>query len=314
MKTAVLFPGQGAQTAGMGQDVHAQFPAARTVFETADQALGFSLSGLCFNGPQEQLNLTANTQPALLATSAALASALREQCPLDVKFVAGHSLGEYTALWFSDSLDLATAIRLVRLRGESMQTATPEGVGAMAAIIGLDSAAVIDVCRDAGGKQILAAANFNAPGQTVLSGHREAVERAVALAKEKGARKSILLPVSAPFHCPLMKPAADTMAEALRQSTISSPQYPVVCNVTAEIMPGTADKIRDALVLQITAPVQWEKSIQMMAADGIDLFLEIGPGSVLTNMVKRIAPDIKRFTISNTVDIKNFIDFMSNET
>ncbi len=314
MRTAIIFPGQGAQSAGMGQDAFSGFTSAKAQYDAADQALGFSISKLCFEGPQEHLNLTANTQPALLTTSAALTAVFREQVTLDVRFVAGHSLGEYTALWFAGALDLTTAVRLVRLRGEAMQSATPEGVGAMAAIIGIESDVINEICLAAAGNQIVSAANFNAPGQTVISGHREAVERAVVLAKEKGARKSVLLPVSAPFHCSLMKPAADTMADALAHVTISSPVHPVVCNVTADLMGKSPESIRSALVRQVTAPVQWEKSVSYMAAEGIELFVEIGPGNVLTNLVKRIAPDIKRFSISTVSDIKNFIDFLSNQT
>ncbi|MBN1878913.1 ACP S-malonyltransferase [bacterium] len=313
MKTAILFPGQGAQTAGMGYDVFNQFPSATSIYQAADKALGFSISSLCFNGPQEQLNLTANTQPALLVTSAALSTVLFEHVSLDVQCVAGHSLGQYTALWFAGALDLPTAVQMVRLRGQVMQSATPEGVGAMAAIMGIDSEVIEEVCCLAAGSQVLSAANFNGPGQTVISGNREAVERAVNLAKEKGARKSILLPVSAPFHCPLMQPAADKMAEALGVATVSDMKHCVICNVTARPIPNEPSAIRDALVQQVTAPVQWEKSIKSMADTGVELFVEIGPGNVLTNLAKRISPDIKRFSISNLGDIKNFIAFLSDE-
>lgn len=313
MKTAILFPGQGSQIAGMGRDVFDQYDSAKEIYLRADDALGRPLSSLCFNGPQEELNLTANTQPALLATSAAIASVVRNLVPIDITCLAGHSLGEYTALWFAEAFELPAVLRLVQLRGESMQAATPSGVGAMAAVLGLDNTSVEQVCQQAAQGEALAAANFNADGQTVISGHKSAVERAITLAKEKGAKRSLLLPVSAPFHSPLMAPAAKIMADALKNTDIKSLKYPVICNVIASPMDNSPEKVRAALVEQITAPVQWTSSVRQMVDLGVELFLEIGPGNVLTNLVKRIAPDIKRFTISNVADIKNFIDFYSLE-
>lgn len=313
MRTAVLFPGQGSQAAGMGQDFYNLYDTARDMYRTADNALGFPLSSLCFNGPQQDLNLTANTQPALLTTSAAIASVVRDLVHLDIACVAGHSLGEYTALWFAEAIDLATAVKLVRLRGEAMQSATPEGIGAMAAVIGLDTETIEDICRESSQGNVIAAANFNAFGQTVISGHKSAVERAIASARERGARKSLLLPVSAPFHCSLMEPAARIMDSALTNAAIHPALYPVICNVTAAPMNNTPEAIRSALVEQITSPVQWTASIEKMVHMGAELFLEMGPGSVLSNLVKRIAPDSRRFTISNVSDIKNFIDFYSSQ-
>ncbi|MCD4654186.1 ACP S-malonyltransferase [bacterium] len=314
MKTAILFPGQGAQSVGMGKDVFDRYPASHSIFTNADNALNESISSLCFEGPQEKLNLTANTQPALLATSAALAVALQENINLDVVCVAGHSLGEYTALWFAGALDIHTAIRLVRLRGEAMQAATPQGVGAMAAIIGLSHHEITDVCNEAAQGEVLTAANFNAPGQTVISGHQAAVERGASLAKEQGAKKSILLPVSAPFHCPLMKPASEIMDKELQTATVTATKYPVICNVTAKPITSDPNEIRNALVQQITSAVQWEESIKYMAEQGVELFLEIGPGKVLTNMVKRISPKVKRMNISDIGGIEKLIDFFSNES
>jgi [acyl-carrier-protein] S-malonyltransferase len=313
MRTAVLFPGQGSQATGMGRDFYNLYDSARDIYAAADQVLGFPLSSLCFNGPQQDLNLTANTQPALLTTSAAIASVVRDLISLDIACVAGHSLGEYTALWFAEAIDLATAVKLVRLRGEAMQSATPEGTGAMAAVIGLDPETVEEICRETARGEVIAAANFNANGQTVISGHKSAVERAIVSAREKGARKSLLLPVSAPFHCSLMEPAARVMGSALNNAIIHPARHPVICNVTATPLDNTPEAIRSALVEQITAPVQWAASVEKMVDMKVELFLEIGPGSVLSNLVKRIAPDIRRFTISNVSDIKNFIDFYSSQ-
>jgi len=314
MKTAILFPGQGSQSVGMGLDVYDKYPSARSIFEQVDKALNVSLSDLCFNGPQDKLNLTATTQPALLTTSAALTVALQEHVDLDIKCVAGHSLGEYTALWFAGCIDIDTAVRLVRRRGEAMQSATPEGVGAMAAIIGLSHDEVTAICLEAAGDEILTAANLNGPGQTVISGHRAAVERGAELAKKSGARRSVILPVSAPFHCPLMQPAADLMKVELNNAEISTAVYPVICNVTAQSIGADPDQIREALIKQITAAVQWEESIRYMTELGVELFLEIGPGKVLTNMVKRISPKVKRMNISDIGGIQKLIDFLTNES
>lgn len=266
---------------------------ARRTFEEADEVLGFPLSKLCWEGPEEELGLTTNTQPALLATSIAIYRSLPAQGlfvePVDIAGVAGHSLGEYSALVAADALDFADALRLVRRRGELMQEAVPVGVGAMAAFIGLDDQAVASLAADASEGEVCAVANYNSPGQTVIAGHKAAVDRAVALAKERGARKATLLAVSAPFHSPLMRPAREGMAAELAKVEFRAPRVPVVANVdAAPVLTGEA--ARDALVRQIDGPVRWVESVTWMAQNaGVKTFLEIGPGNVLTGLNRRIA-------------------------
>jgi len=308
MRIAFIFPGQGSQIQGMGIQFYENYATARHIFDTSDEVLGESLSKLCFEGPQSDLNLTANTQPALLTVSAAIAGVIRENITEEISFTAGHSLGEYTALWFSGSLSFESVVKLVRARGKAMQKATPQGMGSMAAVLGLSAEVVEEVCRDAAEDQVLSAANFNGPGQIVVSGHKEAVERAAGLCKEKGARRSVILPVSAPFHCALMEPAAITMAKELAEVDVICPSIPVVSNVTADILPGDTSVIRDSLVRQITSPVMWEQSVRFMADRGVDTFVEIGSGRVLSNLVKRIVPGCKRFTIENPEGMNKFID------
>jgi [acyl-carrier-protein] S-malonyltransferase len=290
-RIAFVFPGQGSQKVGMGRAWAATSEAARRTFEEADAALDAPLARLCWEGPEEELALTVNTQPALLATSVAIHRALAGTPLAGVRPVAmaGHSLGEYSALVAAGVLPFAAALRLVRRRGELMQAAVPVGEGAMAAVLGLDAAAVAAVARDASRDgSLCAVANFNAPVQTVIAGHKEAVDRAVALARERGARKATLLAVSAPFHSPLMRPARLGMAEPLAAAPFADPAVPVVTNVDAAPA-TTAEAARDALARQIDGPVRWVESVRWMEeAAGVDLYLELGPGNVLAGLIRRI--------------------------
>jgi [acyl-carrier-protein] S-malonyltransferase len=291
---AVVFPGQGSQSVGMAAALAAQFPAARAVLDEVDSALSQNLSGLMRDGPAEELNLTANAQPALMAASLAALRVLEAEAGLDLgrmaRVVAGHSLGEYSALAASGALSLTDAARLLRIRGDSMQKAVPVGMGAMAALLGLDREVAEEVAREAAsGGEVCDVANDNGPGQVVVSGHRTAVERAVVIAQGRGARRAVMLAVSAPFHCRLMAPAAEAMREALGRTALSAPAIALVANVTAAPI-SDPDAIRDALVRQVTGTVRWRESVAAMAALGVDRFIELGAGKVLTGLSKRIAP------------------------
>jgi [acyl-carrier-protein] S-malonyltransferase len=270
----------------MGRELAEFSSCARKVFEEADAALGFRLSKLCFEGPAEELQLTANTQPAILTVSVATARVLEEK-GIQPDFVAGHSLGEYSALVVAGSVELTDAVRLVRKRGEYMQEAVPVGEGAMAALLGLDAAAVEDICREAAEEQVVSPANLNSPGQTVIAGHRGAVERAIELAKSRGAKRAIMLNVSAPFHCSLMKPAADRLATDLDAVTIRDPRVPLVNNADATVV-RTAEAVRDGLKRQVTAPVRWTDSMLALRREGADVFIEVGPGKVLSGLMRQI--------------------------
>lgn len=289
---ALIFPGQGSQAVGMGRALAEAHGAARAVFAEVDEALGQDLSGLMWNGTPEELNLTTNAQPALLATSIAALRVLEAEAGLDVARdagrLAGHSLGEYSALAAAGCLSVADAARLLRIRGEAMQRAVPVGDGAMAALLGLDRDDADAVAREAAGAEVCDVANDNGPGQVVVSGHRAAVGRAVALAQTRGARRAVMLAVSAPFHCALMAPAADAMREALAGIELRRPSVPVVANVLAAPVADPA-AIREALVRQVTATVRWRESVAAMAAAGVDRFVEVGAGKVLSGLVKRIA-------------------------
>jgi [acyl-carrier-protein] S-malonyltransferase len=303
--TAFVFPGQGSQKVGMGKDWFDRSPAARQAFEEADEALGFALSQLCFEGPEEDLQLTANTQPALLVASVAAYRGLVEAGYGDLAaVVAGHSLGEYSALVAADALDLSDALRLVRRRGELMQEAVPVGIGGMAAIMGLSVAEVGNVAQDASdGDQVCTLANMNSELQTVLAGHRPAVERAVALARERGAKKAVMLPVSAPFHSPLMAPAREGLEPLLRAAAFADPRVPVVTNVDAAPV-TTGDAAREALIRQVDGPVRWTESVEAMAgALAVDRFVEVGPGKVLTGLNRRIARGRRCLNISSPDDL-----------
>ncbi len=292
MSKAFVFPGQGAQVIGMGKALAETYPAARAVFDEVDAALGEKLSALIWAGDQEQLTLTQNAQPALMATSIAALRALEAEGVevTDTAFVAGHSLGEYSALCAAGAISLADTARLLRLRGRAMQAAVPVGVGAMAALLGLDFAAADAVAREAAQGEVCQAANDNDPAQVVVSGHRGAVERAVEIARAKGAKRAILLPVSAPFHCALMQPAADAMAEALAGVEVKAPLVPVVANVLAAAN-SDPSRIRELLVRQVTGSVRWRESVGWMVAQGVTEFWEVGAGKALSGMIRRIAKE-----------------------
>ena len=295
MTLALLFPGQGSQSVGMGKSLSEASGPARTVFEEADRVLGFPLSKLCFEGPEEQLRLTANTQPAILTHSIAALADLRARFPEKLEgavFAAGHSLGEYSAGVAAGAFSFADAVALVRARGTFMQEAVPAGVGAMAVIVGLEPAAVEEACREAAQGETVAPANYNSPEQTVIAGHAAAVARASEGCLARGAKRAIALPVSAPFHCALMSPARDRMTPLLEATVFTDAAVPVVTNVDAA--PETsAEKLRDALVRQIDSPVRWVETVQRLAREGVDRALEIGPGNVLAGLVRRIDKSIK---------------------
>ncbi|MEM6587202.1 MAG: ACP S-malonyltransferase [Pseudomonadota bacterium] len=304
MTRAFVFPGQGAQTIGMGKELAEAYPAARAVFEEVDEALGESLSALIWDGDQDELTLTQNAQPALMAMSMAVMRALEAEgvTMSAASMVAGHSLGEYSALAAAGAFSVSDTARLLRTRGQAMQKAVPVGVGAMAALLGLDFEAAREVAEAAAQGQVCQAANDNDPGQVVVSGHREAVERAVDLAKENGAKRAMLLPVSAPFHCELMGPAADVMQDALADVTISAPAVPVVSNVLAEGV-SDPDRIRDLLVQQITGSVRWRESVSYMAEQGVTEIWEIGAGKALSGMVRRIDRELATRAVSSSQDV-----------
>jgi [acyl-carrier-protein] S-malonyltransferase len=313
MALALVFPGQGSQAVGMGRDLAAAFPAAREVFEAVDETLKQHLTRLMFEGPAEELTLTANAQPALMAVSLAVLRVLETEGRFDLKsqvaLVAGHSLGEYSALAAAQAFDVPQAARLLRLRGDAMQKAVPAGTGAMAALLGAEMEQARGICERAaadpltGEAQVVEAANDNGGGQVVISGHKAAVERAVELAKVEGIRRAMLLPVSAPFHSSLMAPAADAMGEALERDPPKAPVVPLVANVTAA-KATDPDMIRDLLVRQVTGTVRWRECVAAMVAMGCDTFLEVGSGKVLTGLMKRNAPDASAMACGTPAEIE----------
>ena len=296
-KTAIVFPGQGSQKVGMGGAWLEQHAEARVTLEEASGALGFDLAKLCREGPESELQLTANTQPAILAVSVAIFRTLAARGSGEAAAMAGHSLGEYSAHVAAGTLTLGDALRLVRRRGELMQDAVPVGVGAMAAVLGLDPERVAEVVRDAAQGEVCAVANYNSPEQTVIAGHKGAVERASALAKERGAKRALPLPVSAPFHCALMAPARERLEPSLRAAEFADPRVPVVTNIDATPV-TTGAAAREALVRQVDGPVRWVESVRWLAAHGITRIVEVGPGSVLTGLVRRIAPEIETVSVA----------------
>ncbi len=304
-KIAFIFPGQGSQHAGMGREFAANFTAAKAVFEEADSALGFAISELCFNGPDEELQLTANTQPAILTASIAALRVLSQQ-GMQPDFVAGHSLGEYSALVAAGSLTLTDAVKIVRRRGELMQEAVPVGVGAMAAILGLDASKVAAACAEAAQDQICSPANFNTPVQTVIAGHKEAVERACAKCIELGAKRAIPLKVSAPFHCALMLPAQELLTPTLAATTFSDLSTPLVNNVDAAIV-SSGDVARDGLIRQVSSSVRWAQSVEHMIAQGVNTFIEVGPGKVLCGLVKSISREVKLLNVENQASLEDAV-------
>ena len=303
-KTAFIFPGQGSQYPGMGKDLAENFTLARRTFEQADDALGSRLSRLCFEGPEDELKLTANTQPAILTASVAALRVVAAETGLAADYLAGHSLGEYSALVAVGAIDFSDAVRTVRARGTFMQEAVPIGVGAMAAILGAEPDILAEVCAEAAQGEVVSPANFNSPGQIVIAGHAGAVNRAIEIAKARGFRKAMLLPVSAPFHCSLMAPAAERLAEILEAVTIRPLKSPVVTNVEGE--PNDDEgRVRELLVRQVCAPVLWDGSVQKMTELGVGRFVEIGPGKVLSGLVKRSVRDAETRNVEDSATLKN---------
>jgi len=305
--TAFVFPGQGSQYAGMGRDVAEKYPAARKVFDDIDRALSFSISALCFDGPEDQLKLTENTQPAILAVSSAIHAVLEERGATRRDLVAGHSLGEYSAIVSDGGLTPAEGAKIVRARGKFMQEAVPVGSGAMAALIGASVEQAHEVCGEAANGDVVSVANINAPGQIVIAGTKAAVDRAIEIAKKKGIRRAVLLPVSAPFHCALMKPAEEKLHPILDAAPFKDLWIALVSNVDASPI-GTATAMRNALLRQVVSPVRWVESVQRMIAMGVRRFVEIGPGNVLTGLVKRIDSSVELINVSDVPSIEAFVE------
>ena len=303
MKIAFVFPGQGSQYAGMGREVAEKFPIARAAFDEVDSALSFPLSRLCFEGPEEDLKLTENTQPAILTTSVALFRLLEER-GIRPDFVAGHSLGEYSALVAAGALTLSEAASLVRRRGRYMQEAVPVGVGAMAAVLGLDLPAIQSVCEKAAQGQVVSPANLNSPGQIVIAGNREAVERAVPLAKDVGAKRVILLQVSAPFHCALMVPAEERLSTDLDACSFSDLRFPLITNVDAQAIRSGAEA-RSGVKRQVSRPVRWQETVQRLLDEGVRTFVEVGPGKVLLGMIRSIDKSVTMLNVEDEKSMEN---------
>jgi [acyl-carrier-protein] S-malonyltransferase len=305
-KVAFVFPGQASQYPGMGKELCEKYPSARAVFDEADKALGFSITRICCEGTEDELKLTATTQPAILTCSVATYRVLAEK-GLTPDFVAGHSLGEYSALVAAGSLKFADAVVLVRKRGTYMQDAVPAGVGAMAAIMGLSHAVVADACKRAAEGEVCSAANLNSPEQTVISGHAAAVKRAVEIASQLGAKRAVVLPVSAPFHSALMAPAQEKLAEDLKKTDFGALKVPLVTNVDADTI-STGDEAREALIRQVTAPVRWEDSVRTLIDEGVNTFVEVGPGRVLTGLLRQIERSVAALNVEDDKSLSATMD------
>lgn len=303
MSVAYIFPGQGSQYVGMGKDLADNFAAAKRIFEAADDALGFSISKLCFAGPADELQLTENTQPAILAVSAASLEVLRTEGLPQAEYVAGHSLGEYSALLAAGSLALADALRTVRARGQYMQQAVPVAVGAMAAILGAELAVVEAACEEARNGQVCSPANINSPGQVVIAGNVEAIDRAIDLLKTRGAKRAVKLNVSAPFHCELMRPAQERLASDLEHLQFADLQTPLVTNVDATANTNGA-RARDALIRQVSAPVRWLESVELLIREGVNTFVEVGPGKVLGGLLRQIDRSAQSLNVEDAASLK----------
>lgn len=305
-KIAFVFPGQASQYPGMGKELAEKYPTARAVFDEADNALGFSISQMCFAGSEEDLKQTANTQPAILTFSVAVHRVLAEK-GIAPDFVAGHSLGEYSALVAAGALKFSDAVQLVRKRGQYMQEAVPTGVGAMAAIMGLSPSVVTDVCKRVSEGEVCSPANLNSPEQTVISGHAGAVKRAVEIASQSGAKRAVILAVSAPFHCALMMPAQERLEKDLRKVELSSLQVPLVTNVDADTISG-GDEAREALIRQVTMPVRWEESVRLLIDEGVNTFVEVGPGRVLVGLLRQIERSVGTLNVEDEKSLAITID------
>ncbi len=304
--TAFVFPGQGSQAAGMGKELAEKYPVARRVFDDIDNALGFSISRLCFEGPDEELKLTENTQPAILAVSSAIHAVLEDLGATKRDIVAGHSLGEYSAIVSVGGLTPAEAAKIVRARGKFMQEAVPVGTGGMAAILGATVDEAKEICDEGAQGDVLSVANINAPGQIVVAGSKAAIERAIAVAKTRG-KRAMPLPVSAPFHCELMKPAEERLRPVLDDASLKDLWFSVVSNVDASPI-GTATAVRNALLRQVASPVRWVESVEKMVSMGVRRFVEVGPGKVLTGLIKRIDPSVELFNVSDVASLEAFVE------
>src|SRR6202521_1922853 len=305
-KVAFVFPGQGSQYPGMGKELADKYPAARAVFEEADKVLGVSIWNICCEGTEEELKLTANTQPAILAVSVAASRVLAEK-GITADFVAGHSLGEYSALVAAGALSFSDAVKVVRKRGAYMQEAVPAGQGAMAAIMGLSPAVVTDACKRAAEAEVCSPANLNSPEQTVISGHASAVKRAVEIASQLGAKRAVILAVSAPFHCALMMPAQEKLEKDLRKTEFAALRVPLVTNVDADTE-TSGDEARDALIRQVTMPVRWEESVRMLIDEGVNTFVEVGPSRVLTGLLRQIDRSIHVFNVEDEKSLRSTLE------